>query len=162
MSKTTAPDSVPFAGPLHAYLAGLGRDRRGRPIEDVLAFPDARIEAVHDFIQWLFPLPTRSAAQPDAPILGEAEIAAIRCDPRAVANLARASERMLRFYRETDGWLTPHDHNHLRITRIITSLRHLAGQDSARAFHAGVLARHHAAGAPVNEQSLHYWAAAAG
>ncbi len=41
-------------GPIHAFLRGAGRDGRGRRLADVLAFDDARIEAVHDFIQWLF------------------------------------------------------------------------------------------------------------
>lgn len=149
------------AGPLHAYLAGVGRDGRNRTIEEVISLPNAQIEAVHDFIQWLFPLPTRSMAQPDAPVLSGPEIAVIRADPDAAANLARATERMLRFYRETNGWLAPYDHNHLRITRIITSLKLLAGPDAARAFHRAILARHEAAGAPVNARSLRFWTQAA-
>lgn len=150
------------AGPLHAFLAGVGRDGRGRLAADVLGFPDKDLEAVHDYIQWLFPLPTRSAAQPHSPILTPAEIAAIRADPRAVDTLKAATERMLRFYRDTRWWLSSHDHNHLRITRILHSLRLLVGYGEARAFHKAILALHEAAGAPVNTRSLHYWAEAAG
>jgi hypothetical protein len=150
------------AGPLHAFLAGVGRDGRGRLAADVLGFSDRDLEAVHDYIQWLFPLQTRSTAQPHSPILTPIETAAIRDDPRASDTLKAATERMLRFYRDTHWWLTSHDHNHLRITRILQSLRLLVGPDEARTFHKAILALHEAAGAPVNAGSLHYWAQAAG
>src|SRR4051794_17153937 len=123
-SRTSMDDPT---SPLRSYLAGTGRDGRGRTIDDVLAFSDDDLERVHDFIQWLFPLPTRSAAQPNAPVLSAADIAAIRSDEAALANLRRASERMLRFYRDTDFWLARDDHNHLRITRILHALRLLQG-----------------------------------
>ncbi|MBF9194974.1 opioid growth factor receptor-related protein [Microvirga terrestris] len=150
------------AGPLHAFLAGVGQDGRGRLAVDVLNFSDCDLEAVHDYIQWLFPLQSRSAAQPHSPILTLDEIAAIRADPRAVATLKAATERLLRFYRDTQWWLISHDHNHLRITRILHSLRLLVGPDEAIAFHKAILALHEAAGAPVNTRSLHFWAKAAG
>ena len=151
-----------MAGPLHAFLAGVGRDGRGRLAGDVLGFSNDELEAVHDYIQWLFPLPTRSAAQPHSPVLTSAEIAAIRTDLRAVATLKAATERMLRFYQDTPSWLTSHDHNHLRITRILHSLQLLVGPDDARTFYRAILALHEAAGAPVNTRSLHYWEEAAG
>jgi hypothetical protein len=69
---------------------------------------------------------------------------------------------MLQFYRDTRWWLASHDHNHLRITRIIHSLRLLVGPEAAQRFHKAVLVRHEAAGAPVNARSLRFWAEAAG
>ena len=41
---------------------------------------------------------------------------------------------MLQFYRDTEGWRRPSDHNHLRITRIIKSLRLISGDAAADAF----------------------------
>lgn len=149
-------------GPLHAFLADAGTDFRGRRIEDVLAFPDDELERVHDYVQWLFPLPTRSSAQPDAPVLNKEEIAAIRSDGRAVANLRRAADRMLAFYLSTDQWLAWNDHNHLRISRILQSLRLLVGPDAAHSFYEAVMARHRAAGTPVNPRNLRYWEDAVG
>jgi hypothetical protein len=149
------------AGPVHAFLAGVGRDSRERLAADVLGFSNDELEAVHDYIQWLFPLPTRSAAQPHSPVLTPAEIAAVRADRRAVDTLKAATERMLCFYRETRWWLTAHDHNHLRITRILHSLHLLVGSEEAKAFHRAILTLHGAAGAPVNARSLHYWSEAA-
>ena len=153
--------ALPTTGPLHAYLAGTGRDGRGRLANDVLAFSDDRLEEVHDYIQWLFPLKARSAAQPQSPILSAAEVEGIRADPQARDTLIKASERMLRFYGTTRWWLTGYDHNHLRITRIIHSLALLLGPEEARRFHEAILALHEAAGSPVNARSLHYWAEAA-
>jgi hypothetical protein len=65
---------------------------------------------------------------------------------------------MTRFYGGTAGWLRPHDHNHLRITRILHALRALLGAEEAEAFHVFVLARNAEAGAPVSAESLGYWA----
>ncbi|SEP50078.1 Opioid growth factor receptor (OGFr) conserved region [Methylobacterium sp. ap11] len=145
------------AGPVHAFLAGRGRDGSGRRLAEVLAFDDARIEGVHDFIQWLFPLDAPSRAVPGAPVLGPAEAAAIRADPAARAGLLAARDRMLRFYAGTTGWRRAFDHNHLRITRTLTALRDLTGIGEARIFHEAVLGFVAEAGSPVNPESLDYW-----
>jgi len=150
------------SGRIHAFLAGTGRDGAGRRLADVLAFDDIRIEGVHDFIQWCFPLREASRAVPGAPVLTAAEAEAIRIDPAAREGLVASRDRMRRFYAETDFWLCPHDHNHLRITRILTALRDLLGDGSAEAFHAFVTARNAAAGGPINPGSLHFWARALG
>ncbi|MCR0983259.1 opioid growth factor receptor-related protein [Roseomonas populi] len=148
--------------PIHAFLRGAGRDGRGRRLADVLAFDDGRLEAVHDFIQWLFPLREPSRAVPGSPVLGEDEAAAIRADPAAREGLRAALDRMARFYADTDDWLVRFDHNHLRITRIITAVRDLLGREEAARFHAALLARNAAAGGPVNAESLRHWERALG
>jgi hypothetical protein len=154
--------ALSMAGPLHAFLTGTGRDGRARLAIDVLGFSDERLEEVHDYIQWLFPLPVRSGAQPGAPILTQAEIDAIRTDRSAQDTLVKATERMLLFYRNTRWWLTSYDHNHLRITRIIRSLRILTGPEDAQRFYKAILDLNDAAGSPVNARSLEFWADATG
>lgn len=151
-----------MSGPVHAFLAGHGRDGAGRLLADVLAFDDARIEGVHDFIQWCFPLREASRAVPGAPVLTAAEAEAIRADPAAQDGLRAATARMARFYQATDGWLRPYDHNHLRITRILLSLRDLIGHDAAKDFMVLVMKRVQAAGNPVNPDSLGFWERALG
>ncbi len=150
------------AGPLVRFYLGQAPDDRGRIIDDICSWDDDRLEYVHDYIQWLFPLPSPSAAQLHSPVLTAAEIAAIRTDPRAVDTLRKATERMLRFYRETRWWLASHDHNHLRITRILRSLYLLLGPEEARSFHHAILGLHKAAGSPVNPRSLRFWEEAVG
>jgi len=147
-------------GRVLAFLQGEGVDGRGRTLFEVLAFDDAALERHHDFIQWLFPLDEPSAAVPDAPVLTEAEVAAIRESTLAQCAMAAATDRMDRFYRRTDHWLRPHDHNHLRITRIIRSLRLLSGDAAADAFRDAVLWRVEATRAPVSARSRGYWTTA--
>jgi hypothetical protein len=118
------------------------------------------LESIHDYIQWLFPLATRSNAQPGAPVLTSLEIEAIRADERALRNLHRASARMLGFYERTRWWLSWSDHNHLRISRILQSLRVLAGEEAARAFYEAIMRLHHEGGSPISPANLRYWAKA--
>lgn len=148
------------SGAIAAFLEGEGPDGRGRTVFDVLAMDNAALERNHDFIQWLFPLREPSRAVPDAPVLTDAEVEAIRHSGMAQIALAAATDRMDAFYRATHDWLTPNDHNHLRITRIIRSLRLLVGDDQADAFRAAVLARVEATRAPVSARSRGYWTTA--
>lgn len=142
---------------LPAFLSGVGRDARGRQLEDILAFSDRELESRHDFIQWLFPLDTPSAAVPGSPVLSRGDIEAIRaCEP-CKRNLRRSAERMARFYAENDHWLVPSDHNHLRITRIIRSLRLLVGRPEAEQFFSSIMARVRNSDTVVSKTSQRYW-----
>lgn len=151
-----------MSGPsaITAFLEGEGPDARGRTLFDVLAMDNAALERNHDFIQWLFPLREPSRAVPDAPVLTNAEVEAIRDSGMAQIALAAATDRMDAFYTATHDWLMPNDHNHLRITRIIRSLRLMVGDDEADAFRAAILARVEATRAPVSARSRGYWATA--
>jgi hypothetical protein len=126
------------------FYAGSGTDAAGRTLEQVWRFKPAEIETRHDFIQWLFPLREPSRYNPDAPLLAPADEDAFRRDARLQENLLRSLDMMLGFYglrREGKeilppdlpglaerAWLTPGDHNHLRLSRIVQSLA-LLGQD---------------------------------
>ena len=145
------------AGPILAFLEGEGPDARGRGLFEVLAFNDVALEQTHDFIQWLFPLTEPSAAVPGAPILAPEEVQAIRDSGMAQCALAAATDRMDSFYRATHDWLMPNDHNHLRITRIIRSLRLLRDDEHADAFRAAILARVDETRAPISARSRGYW-----
>ena len=139
------------------FLEGVGRDGAGRLLDEVLAFSDDALERRHDFIQWLFPLPEPSAAVPGSPVLTSEDIDAVQASPGVQENLARAARRMLSFYEATTWWRRPSDHNHLRITRIIRSLRLLAGDQAAEGFRSRILDLVETSGAPVNATSLRYW-----
>ena len=145
---------------LTAFLEGTGPDAAGRTVADVLASSDEELERRHDFIQWLFPLPEPSAAVPGSPVLRVADIEALRSSPRAQANLSASATRMLLFYERTGWWRRASDHNHLRITRIIRSLRVLVGDHAADAFRLTILDLAEASDAPINATSLRYWGAA--
>jgi hypothetical protein len=144
-----------------AFLEGTGTDHRGRSIDFILAFDDESLEAVHDYIQWLFPLPEPSRFNAEAPVLSAREMAAIAASPLARRNLLAAGDRLRRFYESNSHWLVAVDHNHLRITRIIRSLRILVGAEEAQTFHARIEELVVAGGHPVAAEALDYWRRAA-
>ncbi len=138
------------------FLDGDGVDGAGRSLAGVLAFDDVGLESRHDFIQWLFPLPEGSAAVPGSPVLTDDDRETIRSSPGALANLRAAAERMTVFYTRTQAWRATFDHNHLRITRIIRSLRLLLDDAAADAFRDETLAL--LGDRPmVNPRSLEFW-----
>ena len=143
---------------LEHFLTADGRDGAGRTFEAVLAMDDAQLEARHDFVQWLFPLTEPSAAVPGSPYLDAATLQRLRGSSTARARLQAAADRMLGFYSATSAWRARFDHNHLRITRIIRSLRLIAGDEAAEAFRAAILAL--AADAPIDATARRYWAQA--
>lgn len=132
-----------------AFYEGEAPDDRGRRLNEILQFGDDRLEEVHDFIQWLFPLPERSGANPSAPILDDATVEAFRTRPELRAALRRSLDRMLAFYglewrgerivkspsfaQRCGNWLHAGNHNHLRLTRMLRSLYLLGEAQAAKA-----------------------------
>lgn len=89
---------------------------------------DAERETNHRYIQWLFPLNTPSVHGPaDAPVLTKEDIAKLKCSPLAQRRLRLATLSMLDFYQENHYWRFNGDHNMLRLTRMMKSLK-LLGQ----------------------------------
>ena len=110
------------------------------------------MEATHDYIQWLFPLMEPSSVSMHAPVLDGACISALVGDPRFRTRLLRAFDKMLGFYglkmvavgetvrvskaaffeRQAHVWLSPDNHNFMRLTRIMRSLSLLSERPLAR------------------------------
>jgi hypothetical protein len=147
----------PARSRLAAFFVAGGCDEHGRTLADIVEWDDATLERVHSYIQWLFPLPEPSRAVPGSPILTDADRAIIRASSSAQGAIDRAAARMLLFYRDTDHWLTRVDHNHLRISRIIRSLRLVRGDIAANAFRTKIVARVDDAGSPVDPSALDHW-----
>ena len=156
-----------------AFYRGEAPDYKGRTLEALWGWDDGRLEDVHDYIQVLFPLKEPSLFNSRAPLLDDASVAAFRADERVRANLLRSFERMLRFYGfrrdaatgevvEAENfadrareWLTPGDHNHLRITRILKCLSACGLGAEAAAFQKRLLAV--AGPGRVSAESVYYW-----
>lgn len=132
-----------------------GVDHRGRTLAQILVWPDDELEAVHDYIQWVFPTVAPSPVNPAAPLVTGGTIASFAAGPELRTALRRSLDRMLAFYglrRDTKAagavrieidperfsdrartWLRPGNHNHLRLTRIMLSLSALGLVAEARA-----------------------------
>ncbi len=158
------------------FYRGTGTDVEGRTLAEIRAYSDAELEGVHDFIQWLFPLRERSGFNPDAPLLTAADIAEFRADPTLGANLLRSLEVFLAFLglRFEGGkvaeapdfagrpqvWRSP-NHNWLRITRVLTSLRLLGHEDASRAFFDFLKDYRDGGRSGITADSFRYWEKAA-
>jgi hypothetical protein len=160
-----------------AFYSGQAPDDRGRSLAELQAQSLDALEYNHDYIQWLFPLPERSSANPGAPLLSPADIRAFADSAALRGNLLRSLSAMLRFYglelfesasgieiRPADAfadrsrvWLTPYNHNFLRITRILRSLTLLACGEHADALFKcleGIYREHHAV---IGPETFRYW-----
>jgi len=122
------------------FLEGKTPDRRGRLLAMLLQQTDYQAETNHDYIQWLFPLDEPSRSVNGAPVLTELEIDEIKESSLAQANLAKSASWFLGFLERNDHWITKYNHNHLRITRVIRSLRLLTSDEAADEFRDKVLA----------------------
>jgi len=136
------------------FYLGEVPDDLGRRLSDYWSWDCQRLEDVHDFIQWMFPLAEPSPVNPSAPTLDAATIAEFRCNPTIQQNLLKSLDVMLDFYGFTldrsqktitaavyfkgraRNWLSRNNHNHLRITRILKCLMLCGLDDYALAFHA--------------------------
>ena len=140
------------------FLEGKTPDHRGRSLAMILQQTDHQAEATHDYIQWLFPLDEPSRSVNGAPVLTELDIDEIKESSLAQANLATSASWFLGFLERSDHWITKYNHNHLRITRVIKSLRLLASDKAADEFRGKVLA---AAGDNlhlVDQKARGFWA----
>ena len=161
---------------LVSFYRSTGRDDRGRTLDEILAWDDRALEGVHDYIQWLFPLDQRSAFNAGAPLVSASERGAFRNDERLRAGLKRALVRMLAFYglriagdrieraknwpERSRVWLTPYNHNYLRLTRIIRSLALLGEPELARALRTALIVEYERAPGVIGETTLRFWKAA--
>jgi hypothetical protein len=128
-----------------AFYTG-GADNKGRTLDDMIALNDPKMEAGHDFIQWMFPLHEKSLHSVNTPVLTQEDIDALKASPVAKANMLRAFARFKDFLgvdgdeRKFTRWARTGDHNLLRITRVIRSLRLFGFDKEAKDFHSKVTA----------------------
>lgn len=112
----------------------ISKHENGRSLADVLVQDDDFWERNHDFIQWLFPLTEPSKSNRKAPVLSQEDVDLIRSSDSAQENLQRAIIRFKEFLACSTKWRQGYDHNHLRISRAIKSLRLLVDEDTANNF----------------------------
>lgn len=141
---------------LVSFYRNSGPDHAGRMIAEIHGFDFHKLERTHDYIQWLFPLVTRSGFNRAAPILTEDDRALFHHDAVVRDHFRKSLSLMMEFYgfRDTgcselerterwlerrDNWQTRDNHNLLRITRILRSSMLCGFVPEARAFHNAVM-----------------------
>ncbi|WP_343866946.1 opioid growth factor receptor-related protein [Caenispirillum bisanense] len=153
------------------FYCGDGRDHRGRSLDDICRFDATRLETVHDFVQWLFPLPEASAFNAFAPLLTDDDIAAIRGSAVAQDRLRQALAAMGRRLgftvdgdavafpagKQAPDWFRDGDHNTLRVTRMIRSLHLLSDSALAAGLQDQVLALAERWPGRIGPRTRHFW-----
>jgi hypothetical protein len=158
---------------LLAFYSGEGKDVAGRRLDDIWRFSHAELEDNHDYIQWLFPLTEGSAFNPDAPILDAATIERFRADESLKHNLERSLGVMLAFYgleiagdrivraasfaERSANWLTPSNHNFLRLTRILNTLSLLGLEERAAQLFACLEEIYTMNTGVIGERTMSFW-----
>lgn len=131
------------------YING-GKDTKGRTLEEILNYSNLKFDIVHDFIQWIFPTNEQSLHNPDAPVLTAEEIGILRGSEKAKNNMRKSLSRFMIFlgieghedlnpYYYRVNWCYNKNHNLLRITRVIKSLKIFGLDEEAEDFHKKVV-----------------------
>ena len=129
-----------------AFFEGREPDDQGRMITDFLRYSSGHLELSHDYIQRVFPLQEPSLFS-DAPLISDDEIKAVRTSKTAQDNIRRVYQKMLWFWKIDDAnlrkwdfpvpvrlWNHPNNHNCLRMTRVLKSLKLLGMEQEYQDF----------------------------
>ncbi|MDA1036717.1 MAG: opioid growth factor receptor-related protein [Chloroflexi bacterium] len=139
------------------FYRNQGTDGEGRSFADVLDFDLRMMERDHVYMQWMFPVPERSKAQPKSPVMTGDDLEEFQTVPEFHAMAREAYQKFAMFLQQTTVWQHPLDHNHLRITRALRFLTLIGLNAEARALHGYVSSREFN---EISEKSLWYWAEA--
>ncbi|TGO13006.1 hypothetical protein BTUL_0078g00150 [Botrytis tulipae] len=162
-------------------------DNAGRLLSHIMAWDYEKLEDVHDYIQWLFPLPEESMFS-GAPLIDENVFNAFHAFNSSTELQCHLKDSLIKmldfygfkfaddldgnglpviikssnFYERCSNWLIRRDHNHLRISRILRSLRVLGLEAEAAAFYkalSDIVYNGHSQ--VVSSQSAEFWRRAA-
>ena len=139
------------------FLTSEEKDFKGRSLEEIWNFSDQEIESIHDFIQIIFPLNEPSQSVFHGHYLDSDKILQkVKQNTQAKENIIKSSKWFLSFLKRNSYWNRKYDHNHLRITRIIKSLRLLVSDNEASRFYVSVIElienNNH-----INKETLEFW-----
>jgi hypothetical protein len=160
--------------PIVDFYSGKATDTSRRTLSEIHAWGYSELETVHDYIQWLFPLPEPSQYNPRAPVLDKEQIAKFHAETDLRAQLLASLDTMLGFYgfernnlsiirsnsweERSRNWLRPGNHNHLRLTRILKSLSVLGLKDYAYALYEALNDVFSGEGSrAISEATMEYW-----
>ena len=155
-----------------AFMLGECPDKLGRSMVQLLALDPFWLEHDHKYIQVLFPIDEGTKFNRHAPLVTQADREMFANDAALRAVHLQALDLMLDFWgMSRDGetisavlplapathvWLKAHDHNQLRLTRVIRSLALLGNPVIAASLSEGVLAAAAQVGS-VSEKTRYHW-----
>ena len=104
----------------------------------LLEISDNEFERNHGFIQWAFPTPQQSAQNQQAPAVDLEAAIWLAEKPDVTEFMEQMTVRFLEFLAANHHWKRSYNHNHLRISRVIQSLRVLHSWELANWFYEQV------------------------
>ena len=139
------------------FLTNHEEDFKGRNLDLIWQFSDAEIESNHDFIQLIFPTNKRSQNSFHGYYLdNEQVIEKLKNNVEVKANLLKSAAWFLGFLSRNKSWINGYDHNQLRITRVIESLRLLVSDEAANEFFQSILSLVKDPAA-INPTTIKFW-----
>ena len=161
---------------LSAFYNDKGLNAEQKYISDIheLLNDDDWAEENHRYIQWLFPLNEMSKYNLNAPVLTDTQIDYLKHSIEFQQNLNKSFWHMMRFYgfvedtcydnllrldnlnKAQNYWLKSHDHNQLRITRILNCLDLFDRSDLADMFRFELKQAFIKYG-KINPETIMYW-----
>ena len=151
---------------IYKFLSGEKPDKYGRNIREIWEYDNKLLEKSHNYIQRLFPT-TKESIFEKAPLINPVADKKHITNQKIRENMKKSFEIMLNFYgfeyknktiidkKETKHWISKGNHNYLRITRIITSLKIFGLEAEAILFYEALLNLSHTE--KIDEKSLKYW-----
>ena len=122
------------------FLTNQDPDFKGRFLKEIWAYSDNEIESTHDFVQIVFPTNKPSQATFNKLYLdNEILIEKLKNSSEVTENIMKSASWYLSFLERNDAWQKGYDHNQLRITRVIESLRLLVSDEAADEFFKDIL-----------------------
>ena len=154
------------------FMSGEIPDKFGRYIDQLLAYNHFWLEHDHKYIQVLFPIDEGTKFNQHAPLVTEQDRERFKQSEQLRDAHLKALDLMLEFWGvERKGesvtskfplapsshvWLKHHDHNQLRLTRVIRSLYLLGNENVARNLCEFLIEAANITGS-VSEKTRQYW-----
>ena len=151
----------------------------GRLLTDIWKYDPMRLEHVHNYIQWLFPINEPSYFNRDTPKLTPEVVEIFLKDSSLKVKMIKSFIVMLTFYglkleyneatkeysatksqkydERKENWQTGMNHNFLRITRILNCLNTLGLEKLGKAFYDCLMILVKEGPEGFNELSISYW-----
>ena len=115
----------------------------GVKLSDIMAMSNNDLEKGHHWVQWAFPSDEVSKANTNAPLLDKEVIEKLKSDVTFDKKFGASADRFFDFlisctYPDDNKpiWVTPRNHNYMRITRVIKSAKLFDRFDIAERFYS--------------------------
>jgi hypothetical protein len=160
------------------FYRDIDPDSEGRMLVEMWGWSDEKLEVCHDYIQWWFPTLTKSMFNEDAPEPDEEDMILFRSDSELKNNLSCSFYRFLVFLglqcESSESAVCDHlipspnfdkkryiwsefNHNHLRITRVLESLRLLGLKVEAELLLNFLESANKLYGTSISTNTLSHW-----